>query len=108
MGVELYLMWKNNQKNICVVLTVHNTAHILNRVLDGIKLNTSDSTKEVIVILDGCTDECVEIVEKYSFNNKIMKVIETDNVWEVKANNIGIKETSCDFSLIIQDDMVLL
>jgi GT2 family glycosyltransferase len=75
-------------------------------VLDGIRDNISDATSELIVVLDGCTDNSASIVKGYNQFRK-MVITSTDDVWEVKANNVGLKLSTQPYCMIIQDDMVV-
>ena len=94
-------------KKHSIILTVHNKGWLLERVLDGIVKNTKGEY-ELIIVLDGCTDDSSVVVEKYfedSTNPPI--VITTPDVFETKANNAGIKKASGDYIIIVQDDMVI-
>jgi len=90
-----------------VILTVHNKDFLLRTVLNNIKKYTS-GPYELIVVLDGCTDSSEEIVTSFSkkFKSKI-KIIHTEDVFETKANNAGLKEAQGDKVIIVQDDMVI-
>ncbi len=57
---------------ISINLTIHNKAFLLNRVLDGIKNNTINPY-ELIIVLDGCTDESESIVDKFIHSNYYIK-----------------------------------
>lgn len=97
--------------SISVILTVYNKENLIQQVVNSILCNISEMTKEFIVVLDGCTDNS----EKYlhdclkDFNTEDLKVkiIKTDDVYETRANNAGLKASNCDFSIIFQDDMVV-
>lgn len=98
-------------KNISVILTVHNKQKIIEMVLINLLKNLSENTKELIIVLDGCNDKSEEIIKNILKNNKpnIDIILEyTSDIWEVKANNVGIKKSKCDYSLLIQDDMVIV
>lgn len=94
---------------ISVILTVHNKQDIIGWVLDSIKENMSDLTKELIIVLDGCTDRSERIVKSKTENisHMTVKILHAPDVFEVKANNIGLKESSQPYCMIIQDDMVM-
>ena len=53
-------------KNIkhSIVLTIHNKGWLLERVFDGIVKNTKGEY-ELIIVLDGCSDNSSEVIEKY-------------------------------------------
>ena len=53
---------------ISINLTIHNKAFLIKRVLDGIKNNTIN-TYELVIVLDGCTDESESIVDEFISSN---------------------------------------
>jgi glycosyltransferase involved in cell wall biosynthesis len=91
-----------------LILTVHNKDFLIERVLSGIKNNTTGSY-ELIVVLDGCTDNSSHLVDAFVKSNTNIKtvVIETPDVFETKANNAGLKLAQSSNVIIIQDDMVI-
>lgn len=91
---------------VSLILTVHNKDFLLQSVLDGIKNNTS-LPYELIIVLDGCSDSSKAISEKFSDSRAKIKIIETPDVFETKANNSGLKLASSEFVCVIQDDMVI-
>lgn len=98
----------NNSTLHSIILTVHNKDFLLQRVLDSIVKNTTGNY-ELIIVLDGCTDKSLEIVEKFINKNKSVriKVLETPDVFETKANNVGLKEACGDYVIIVQDDIII-
>ena len=60
---------------------------------------------ELIVVLDGCTDNSAVVVE--SVVNDKTTVIETPDVFETKANNAGLKFAEGDYAIIVQDDIIV-
>ena len=36
-----------------------------------------------------------------------VKIIYTDDIWETKANNVGLREVNTQFATIVQDDMLI-
>ena len=92
---------------ISIVLTVHNKDSLVEKVLSSITTN-SHAMSELIVVLDGCTDKSAQVVERFFTNNKVNhKIIVTNDVFETKANNEGLKNVTNDYSIILQDDMVV-
>lgn len=76
--------------------------------LNGIKMTTTGNY-ELIVVLDGCSDESENILDDFILHNdKIhIKKLYADDVFETKANNIAAKESSSEHIVIIQDDMIM-
>ena len=66
---------------------------------------------EIIIILDGCTDKTNLYVEKCiaSYKSKIdIEILITPNLWETKANNVGLRLVNTQFATIVQDDMLIM
>ncbi|OGR15026.1 MAG: hypothetical protein A2097_11760 [Desulfobacula sp. GWF2_41_7] len=100
------------EDTISVILTVYNKEDIITEVLNGILNNISPKVKELIIVLDGCTDGSESKIDRLLPKAKDMgldiKIICTDNVNEVKANNVGLKNSSCKYSILIQDDCQII
>jgi glycosyltransferase involved in cell wall biosynthesis len=98
-------MLTNNQS---IILTVHNKDFLLLRVLNSIKINTVGNY-ELIVVLDGCTDNSKEITTTFKNENPNLNIIitETPDIFETKANNVGLKLASGEIVIITQDDIVI-
>lgn len=93
---------------ITCLLTTHNKESMIKSVCEGIKNNISELTKEIIVVLDGCVDNTELIVkETLSPLDVPVKYIYTNDVFELKANNAGLKEVTSDYVILIQDDMII-
>lgn len=95
---------------ISIILTVFNQQDIIENTLNGIYNNISSLTKEVVIVIDGCTDHSESIIKNYLSNveKKIdvsTRVIYTPNVFEVCANNAALKICTQPYSIIVQDDM---
>lgn len=91
-----------------IILTVHNKEFLLLQVLNGIKNNTIGNY-EIIVVLDGCTDNSELVVTNFKEKNPEINLIitKTPNVFETKANNFGLKLSSGEIVIITQDDIII-
>jgi glycosyltransferase involved in cell wall biosynthesis len=91
-----------------IILTVHNKDFLLKESLIRMKALTK-GTYEIIVVLDGCSDKSEEILLSFVKENPDMKIIVdyADDVFETKANNIGLKHASSKYVIIVQDDMLM-
>lgn len=90
-----------------IILTIHNKEWLVQQVLDGITKNTRGKY-ELIVVLDGCTDKSFDIVEDYFYGKDHNVIIATTpDVYETKANNVGLKSASGEYVIIVQDDMII-
>lgn len=98
---------------ISIILPVHNKQDLIEQVLRSICDNSSPLVKEVLVILDGCTDLSEYLVYKFTqaeclCNPKInWRVFQTPDVWEVKACNYGLRLANEQYCASVQDDMVI-
>lgn len=92
-----------------VVLTIHNKESLAHQVCNGLVNNLSDLNNQIIVVFDGCTDNSELITKDVMKNvkNKKIDYVYTDNVFETKANNAGLKMVENDYVVLIQDDMVV-
>lgn len=89
-------------------VTVFNKDFLINQVLSSIKNNTKGSY-EIVVVLDGCTDNSEKNVLNFFKENQNIshKILYANNVFETKANNIAAKNSSGKYIIIVQDDMVI-
>lgn len=97
------------QRTTSIILTIHNQEELIQRVIKSIIDNKSEYTKELIVIFDACTDKSEQYVKEILNKIKDIKILYnyTDDLYELKCNNIGLKQSTCNYSLIIQDDMII-
>lgn len=94
-----------------IILTVHDKEKTIDRIVKSILTFTSDFTTDLIIVLDGCTDNTVSVVNAFldDFRTPIkIQFFETDDIWETKANNVGLRLAKTEFVTIIQDDMLIL
>ena len=96
------------KKNSCI-LTIHNKDFLIEQVCNSLINNLSNNTDQLIIVFDGCTDNSETIVKNILNDVTDMKIdyVYTDNVFETKANNAGLKMVDNDYVLLIQDDMVV-
>jgi glycosyltransferase involved in cell wall biosynthesis len=96
------------KKNVSILLTIHNKEFLIERVCESIVKNISNNVEEIIVVYDGCTDNSENISQNIlkKFQKKLTYLY-TDDVFETKANNFGLKHVESDYVIIIQDDMII-
>lgn len=92
-----------------LILTINNKEKSIKKIIISICETLSSYTKEIFIIFDGCTDNSFEEVNKiiniyYSKFN--FSIFHTDDIWETKANNVGLKKANTKFVTIVQDDML--
>ena len=94
-----------------IILTVHNKENTICTILEKLFKNTSHHTTKIIIILDGCTDETEKKIKNFLIFNKTyidVEIILTNDIWETKANNVGLKKVETEYATIVQDDMLIL
>jgi glycosyltransferase involved in cell wall biosynthesis len=93
---------------VSCVLTTHNKENLIEAVCFGIINNVSELTKELIIVFDGCNDNTEPIVKNILKDSNLnIKYIYTDDIFELKANNEGLKNVTSDYVILIQDDMII-
>jgi glycosyltransferase involved in cell wall biosynthesis len=93
-----------HQQNFNVRAVVENAKPLTREIL----LAGKELTKEIIVVFDGCIDQTEEIVKNTLKDINInVKYVYTDDVFELKANNSGLKEVTSNYVILIQDDMIV-
>jgi len=95
-------------KSTSIILTIHNKGFLVKNSLERIK-KLSKGNYELIIVLDGCSDDSEELVLKFKKENPNLKIkIESaPDVFETKANNIGLKQAESEYVIIVQDDMLV-
>ena len=86
-----------------IIMPVYNTGTKLKRSIESIINQTYDNW-ELIIIDDGSTDESLEILKKYSKQDKRIKIFCQDNQGPGIARNNGIKKCSGDYIAFIDSD----
>ena len=93
------------------IITIHNKAELIDRVLMCTLMCARDQS-HIYLVLDGCTDDTEKIIDelmtRYS-NVPITKVFAPD-VHEILSINIGLRAANQEgegFNIILQDDVLL-
>lgn len=96
-------------KKITCLLTIHNKDFLICEVVNSLINNFSENVNQLIIVFDGCSDNSESIVKNIlnSINNIKIDYVYTDDVFEVKANNAGLKLVENDYVVLIQDDMII-
>ena len=90
-----------------IILTVHNKEWLIEKVIEGIVLNTVEPY-ELIVVIDGCSDNSEKIIWDTLLGTPVRyKFLHAPDVFETKANNLGMKIAKGDKIIIVQDDMII-
>lgn len=96
---------------ISVIVCIFNKENIIERVVNSLILNSSDLVKEYIFVLDGCTDNSPNIINEFIKtipSNITHKILYTNDVFEIRSNNVGMKHATQKYVCIVQDDMEII
>jgi GT2 family glycosyltransferase len=95
--------------SISIILTIFNKENIIKKIVTALFEQSSSCVNEYIFVFDGCKDRSHAIVtEELAFTKCKYKILYANDVFEMKANNIGLRECSNPYAIIIQDDMVVM
>jgi hypothetical protein len=87
--------------------SIYNKAHMMDDIIDGLSSNIREDA-DYIFIFDGCTDGSEEVFDSLSHNlNGNISKYKTDNIFQLKSNNMMMDKFKTEFLIIFQDDMVL-
>lgn len=74
---------------VSVIVPIYNVEKYLNKCIDSI-LNQTLKNIEIILVNDGSTDKCGEIIDEYAQNDKRVRVIHKENGGQSSARNMGL------------------
>jgi glycosyltransferase involved in cell wall biosynthesis len=87
-----------------IIIPTYNGAHRISNTLDAI-INQSVSPEEVIVVIDGSTDQTEKVVEEYLKKFINLKIIKQPNLGRAGVRNTGVKYATSDLLIFYDDDM---
>lgn len=88
-----------------VIVSTYNGAGKLPLLLEAIAVQTYRDF-QLVVVIDGSTDNTAEIVEKYRLIFHNLKVVYQENAGRSRVRNRGALESSGDLLIFYDDDMV--
>lgn len=93
-----------------IIITIHNKEELIARVLQAIVTRTQ-LPFELVLVFDGCNDNSEKISRDTLKRNrglaKQIKILHAPDVFETKANNIGMKAAEGNYFILVQDDMIV-
>lgn len=93
----------NNNPLISIILPVYNVEKYLLQSLESIKTQTYTNL-EVIIVIDGSTDNSYNIAKNYSLTDQRFIVIYQENKGSGPARNNGIQHSHGEFIVFIDPD----
>ena len=99
----------SEKNNISCLLTIHDKEWLIERVVKGLIDNFSELINEFIIVFDGCKDNSEQIVRNCLIDLSNIKIIYlyANDVFETRANNIGLKHVTNPYVIMIQDDIIV-
>lgn len=91
-------LWK-----VSVVVPIYNVEKYIYRCIDSI-INQTYSNIEIILVDDGSTDKCGEIIKDFSKADSRIKIIHKKNGGLSDARNKGMEYVSGEFVLFVDSD----
>lgn len=98
-----------NKPKVSVILPIHNKEKTINSILNCLwKTTRSYINWDLHIIYDGCTDGTRTVSPKTLSNFSIcIYEYEKPNIFEVRANNFGLKMADGEYCIILQDDIFI-
>jgi len=94
--------------DLSVIIVNYNVKELLENCINSIFAAAKDLNVEVIVVDNNSYDGSVEYLkQKFCSNNKVKFIESNINLGFAKANNLGVKEASGKYLLILNPDTIL-
>ena len=91
---------------VSIVVPIYNVERYLEECIDSI-LDQTYRNLQVILVNDGSTDRCGEIIEKYRSADKRVVTVHKENGGVSSARNEGIKHAVGDYIAFVDSDDIL-
>ena len=90
-----------------IAYSIYNKSHMIDEIINGLSQHINEDV-DYIFIFDGCTDNTYEVFEsmKHLLKGNI-QIYFTDNIFQLRSNNLMMEKFNTEFLIIFQDDMVL-
>lgn len=85
---------------LSVIIPMYNCAPVVTRCLDSIDYPDC----EIVVVNDGSTDNCAEVVTHYATTHANVRLVNKENGGASSARNLGIEETKGKYIAFIDAD----
>jgi len=92
-----------NRVDVSIIIPVYNVQEFLPKCLDSVIKQTIDN-KEIIVINDGSTDQCYEILKEYKIKFPELIIINQKNRGISETRNAGLKAASGEYIAFVDSD----
>jgi len=94
-----------DQGRVSIIIPTYNGASKLPSLMDALAVQTNRDF-EIVVVVDGSTDNTLAVLEKYKLIFQRLKVIHQQNAGRSIVRNRGVKEANGDLLIFYDDDMI--
>ena len=92
-----------NNPLISIIVPIYNVEKYLSKCIDSI-INQTLENIEIILVNDGSTDSCAEIIESYANKDNRIKVIHKKNGGQSSARNMGLDIAKGEYIGFVDSD----
>ena len=92
-----------SQPLMSVVIPMYNASKFIRKVMEHLVHQTYQNI-EIIIVDDGSTDDCADIIKQYAKNDKRIKLISQKNAGVSAASNTGIQAATGEYVCIHDHD----
>ncbi|MBC6988297.1 glycosyltransferase family 2 protein [Hymenobacter sp. BT491] len=89
---------------VSVIIPTYNGAHKILNTLQAL-VEQTHTPDEIVIVIDGSTDNTAELVEANAFSFPELRVVEQDNQGRAVTRNQGAAAASGDLLIFFDDDM---
>ena len=90
---------------VSIIIPTYNGSNKICNILHSLEKQTV-KPDEIIVVVDGSTDNTMEVLTKTVFNLPQLKIIEQSNKGRVAVRNRGASEAGGEILIFLDDDMI--
>ncbi len=107
LSFKIKMQERNGMKKLSVIIVSYNVKYYLEQCLISLLWATRDIDSEVIVVDNHSKDGSVEYLRN-RFGKSIRIIASNHNLGFAKANNLGIKQSSSEYVLLINPDTIVV
>jgi glycosyltransferase involved in cell wall biosynthesis len=94
----------HKKPEISIIICTHNRAATLKSSLEYYKLLSTQVPYEVLVVVNACTDDTLEVVKQYMTDLPQLSFVLEPNIGHSNARNSGLNSAKAPFVFYIDDD----
>ena len=91
------------EKKVSIIIPIYNSEKYISKCLDSV-INQTYKNIEILLINDGSKDSSINIIKEYAKKDKRIVVIDKENEGVSKTRNLGIKKSTGDYIMFIDND----